>query len=92
MLHSLVHGASPLYIGLAPCTSVTWVARENSRALVMKRPVQSLSCVGPIVARHSSIWSSRGSATQELGQDAPSVITHVCPRLLPLALLGFALA
>ena len=42
-----------LYIGLAPCTSVSWVARENSRALMLKRPAQSLSYVGPIAARHS---------------------------------------
>ena len=48
-----MHGASPIYRGLAPCTSVSWVARENSRALMMKRPAQSLSYVGPIAARHS---------------------------------------
>ena len=53
LLHSLVHGASPIYRGLAPCTSVSWVARENSRALMMKRHAQSLSYVGPIAARHS---------------------------------------
>ena len=38
-----MHGASPIYRGLAPCTSVSWVAMGNSRALMMKRPVQSLS-------------------------------------------------
>ena len=92
LLHSLGHGARPIYRGACTVHQCLLVARENSRALVLKRPAQSLSYVGPIVARHSSIWSSRGSATQELGQDAPSVITHICPGLLPLALLGFALA
>ena len=53
LFHSLVQGARPIYRGLAPCTSVSWVARENSRALMMKRPAQSLSYVGPIAARHS---------------------------------------